>query len=183
MSQPAGAPETADRRRRSLLLLALALVTAALPLVGLARRLPAAQKTDYSIGDLAIIELSVVEADRGERRVGQASRFGFYQLGPSHLYLQVPLYRLFAHRRFALSLTCLLVNWAALLGILYALGRWLDSGAALLVAPFVAIPYFGYYESATLFNYWGQYLIVLPAALFLCAAAAVATGRSRAWPL
>lgn len=163
--------------------LCAALAVAALPLAGLVRRLPAALREDYSIGDLASIEIGVIEASHATRLVGQPARFGFYQLGPSHFYLQVPLYELFHHQRFALSLTCLAVNWAALLGLLYALGRWLDTTAATLSFLLVAVPYLGYYESATLFNYWGQYLIVLPAGLFLMSAAAVVSGRVWAWPL
>lgn len=168
---------------RPSLLLGLALFVAAVPLLPLVRHLPSELKDDDSVGDLAIIELSIIEASHGERLVGQAARFGFYQLGPSHFYLQAPLYRLFDSQRFTLSLTCLLVNWAALLGVLYALGRWWDTAAALFIFPLVAVPWFGYYESATLFNYWGQYLIVLPSALFLLTAAAVVCGRTAAWPL
>jgi hypothetical protein len=173
---------TADSRERRAAWTWLALAVACLPLLPLARRLPRELATDYSVGDLASTEIAVFDTIHGGRLIGHPTRFAFHQLGPSHFYLQAPLYAASGERRFALSLTALLVNWGAFLFLLFALGRWSGSAGAALVLPFVAVGFLGYLESATLFNYWGQYLIVLPFAALLAAAAAVADNRPAAWP-
>ncbi len=151
---------------------------ATLPVVPLALRLPGELTADHSIGDLASFEIGVLEAVQGERLLGQPARFGFHQLGPAHLWVQAPLYAAAHRQRFALSLTALLVNWGAFLTLLYALARWSDSSAAAIVVPVVAVGFLGYYESATLFNYWPQYQNVLPFAALVAVAAAGLSLRS-----
>ena len=145
--------------------------------------LPPALATDYSVGDLASYEIAAFEAVSGGRLIGQPARFGFHQLGPAHFWAQAPLYALSGRQRYALSLTALLLNWASFLALLHALGRWGESAGAALALPVLATGFLGYYESATLFNYWPQYQNVLPFAVLMALAAAVATHRSGAWPL
>ena len=159
-----------------------ALLIALFPLAGIVRRMPDALASDSSIGDLAVVELSVVEATHGERLLGQTTRLGLHQIGPSHCYLQVPLYVALGRQRPALSITCVLANWLALIAFGYALVRWYDNRLAVWLWLLLLPPYFGYYESPTLFNYWPQYLIVFPTMPFIACAAAVATGRRAMWP-
>src|SRR5688572_10385571 len=45
-----------------------------------------------AVGDLAALELRVLDATRGSLQLGASSRFGWQHPGPAYLYLLAPLY-------------------------------------------------------------------------------------------
>lgn len=148
----------------------------ALPLLVGAVRL-AANLTDgfWAYGDLAVIELSVRNALRGDQLLGPYSRFGWDHPGPALFYLLAPVYWLAGSDTRALFLSTWVVNAASLLAVVAVVRRragrtaawW---GAAGLLAWLVCV------GPAVVMSPWNPNAICLPFLLTLLLSAAAAAG-------
>ena len=144
--------------------------------------MPEAMSGYYSIGDLAIIELAVIEAAEDMRSVGQPTRFGFFQPGPAMFYVLAPLYVMTGGERYSLSLTPFML--ALSLGILAAVGltRWYEPKLGFALCGLFFAFFIAYCSTHVLFNYWNAFLIILPAALVPVLAARVGSGHAAVLP-
>jgi hypothetical protein len=125
--------------------------------------------------DIAVTELYVELATRGQLIVGPYSRFGWHHPGPLYFYLLAPFYALSGHQATALYAGALAINLVsiAVLGWVVAReGRHLLPifvlGACLLLA--WRVPMF-------LGSPWTAHVSILPSLTFLALSASVASGR------
>jgi hypothetical protein len=123
--------------------------------------------------DLAILELRTMEAGRGRHLVGPYSRFGWSHPGPAEFYLLYPFHLLSGRKTAGLGLGAVFANIAAAAGLAWVAVRILGTRrGAILVLLFPGLVLTlgpGGAGSA-----WNPHITVLPFALYLVLAAAVA---------
>jgi hypothetical protein len=155
---------------------------AVLPIALPASRIIDGMRSTAPASDFALLELSTGEALHGRQLVGPYSRFGWRHPGPAYFYLLAPLHGASGGSSASLPVTVLLVNWAALLGMVAGLRRW-----AAPIAPIVALPLvvaYGFYLGpGFLYNIWNPAVTILPLGLFLILCAGVASGTTAAVPI
>jgi hypothetical protein len=156
----------------------LAIVVAALPLLGAGALLAAAGLPDYALdGDGALVELRIAEATRLNQWLGSYSRLGFEHPGALHLYLCAPFYAAFDARTGALNLAVLTLQSAALATSLILAVR--AAGPTLAVSGAIAASLYVASLGQTLMTIWDPAMAILP--LWLCIAAAGLAAGGRPW--
>jgi hypothetical protein len=134
-------------------------------------------------GDLAVLEVGILDAWEGERLLGPYSRFGWHHPGPIYFYLLLPLYAVSKASSAALYITSALIGCFALSGLLWT--AWTSfrragrSFALLLpIALLALVP--------VLFGIglrpWNPVVVVLPFGLLLLLAARLAAGNISVLP-
>ena len=164
--------------------IALLLVAVLLPAVPTFIRIQTVFGDEPSFGDLATEEMATLEAAHGERRLGQWSRYDFFQPGPAPFYFLVPAYVASGYRAYGLSVGCFLLNWLCIVALVVLCSRWLERWSGLLMIPML-VAVFGYLrtgESHLVFNWWTNFMIALPFAVLLLLGAAVAAGEASILP-
>ncbi|MFI5180601.1 MAG: hypothetical protein ACHQPI_04355 [Thermoanaerobaculia bacterium] len=123
--------------------------------------------------DLAILELRTMEAGRGRHLVGPYSRFGWSHPGPAEFYLLHPFHLLSGRKTAGLGLGAVFANIAAAAGLAWVAARILGARrGAMLVLLFPGLVLsFGPGGAGSA---WNPHITVLPFALYLVLAAAVA---------
>jgi hypothetical protein len=154
---------------------ALLCVVLALAVVVFAVRTPAIV-TD---SDLAVTELYVELAARGELLVGPYSRFGWHHPGPLYFYVIAPLYALSGDRAAAMYAAAAAINVAAIVALAWALARESRLVAASVVVTCAA---FAFRVPRFLASPWTAHVPILPSLTFLACAAAVMRGRVSMMP-
>jgi hypothetical protein len=134
----------------------------------------------YPWGDTAITSIATLSAARGSLATGAYSRFQWNHPGPLLYQLLAPLYAVSGHREISIKWTVLMLNVAALAGLLSVVARpapWLSILIALALTPLV------YREQRLLFWTWNPIVPLLPMALATAVSARIATGTLRFLPL
>jgi hypothetical protein len=165
-------------RPRAITFLAVALVAAAgaLWLTSAIRRAP----ETYPWGDAATTSIYAIRAARGDLSVGAYSRFRWNHPGPLLYELLAPLYALSGYREVSLKWTMLGLNLAALVGLLVVVRT--RAPALGLTVPLALVPLINR-EQRLFFWAWNPVAPVLPFALAIGLAAAVAAGSVNLLPL
>jgi hypothetical protein len=163
--------------------LAILLGLAVLPVIMPASRIIDGMPSASPASDFALLELSTGEALRGAQLLGPYSRFGWRHPGPAYFYLQAPLYGASGASSASLPVTALIFNWAALLGVVACLRRWVDQGAVSILALAVFLVYGLYLGPNFLYNIWNPAVTILPFGVFLILCAGMACGRTMVLPL
>jgi hypothetical protein len=156
---------------------------AVLPLILPASRIVDGMRSAAPASDFALLELSAGEALRGTQLLGPYSRFGWRHPGPAYFYLQAPLYGVSGASSASLPVGVLILNWAALLGIVACLRRWVDQAAVPIFALALFLLYGLYLGPGFLYNIWNPAVTILPLGLFLILCAGLASGRTMVLPL
>ena len=174
-----------NTRRVGRLTLSLSILVglAVLPIVMPAWRIIDGMRSASPASDFALLELSTAEALRGAQLLGPYSRFGWRHPGPAYFYLQAPLYGASGASSSSLPVAVLICNWAALLGIVACLRRWVAHSAVPIFALALFLAYGLYLGPAFLYNIWNPAVTILPLGLFLILCAGMASGRTMALPL
>ncbi len=123
-------------------------------------------------GDTATTSIYAMRAARGELATGAYSRFEWNHPGPLLYQLLAPLYRLSGYREISLKWTVLLINLVALAGLLAVVAR---RAPPLAVAVAIALVPLIYREQRLLFWAWNPIVPLIPLALALALAAAMAS--------
>jgi hypothetical protein len=135
-----------------------------------------------SVGDEALLEIYTLHATHGVLRVGAYSRFLWNHPGPALFYLFAPGYALSAYREDSLFATTLICNVAAFSLLLWCLRRyWGNSFALAAAAWFLALVFHpgraaGWDFGDWLASSWNPHAPMVPLALLIAVAAAVAAG-------
>ena len=181
--------ETPPRSRRQKALrsagvVALLLVATFLPAVPTVLRIQTVLADTPSFGDLATEEMATLEAAHGERRLGQWSRYDFFQPGPALFYLLAPAYAASGFRASGLSVGCFLLDWLCIVALVSLSSLWLERWSGLLMLPML-VAVLGYSRTGgghLFFNWWTNFAIVLPFAVLMFLAAGVSSGRAHILP-
>lgn len=175
MSSPAG--------RHPVVVLAILAGLAVLPVIMPASRIIDGMRSASPASDFALLELSTGEALRGTQLLGPYSRFGWRHPGPAYFYLQAPLYGASGASSASLPVAVLIFNWAALLGVVACLRRWVDQAAVPIFALALFLVYGLYLGPGFLYNIWNPAVTLLPLCVFLILCAGLACGRTRVLPI
>lgn len=166
---------TVERRQFRAGLVAAVVIALGLLLVQISR----APET-HPWGDTAITSITTLRAARGELATGAYSRFHWNHPGPLLYQLLAPLYRLSGDREISSKWTVLILNIAALAGLLAVV-----AGPAPVLSIFIALALAPllYREQRLLFWAWNPIVPLLPLALAAALAARIATGALGFLPL
>ncbi len=165
-----------SRASRALACLLMAFLIAAAVIV-LARTAPAI----VTKSDIAVTELYVQLATRGDLLLGAYSRFGWHHPGPMYFWLQVPFYAVSGQRGTGLYAGALAINLASLAVLAWMLLR-VDRGL-LSVTLLGAWLLFAWRDRVTVSSPWTGHIPILATMTFVGLAAAVASGRRWMFPL
>jgi len=157
---------------------ALLVGLAVLPVILPASRIIDGMRGASPASDFALLELSTSEALRGRQLLGPYSRFGWRHPGPAYFYLQAPLYGASGASSTSLPVAALLFNWAALLGVVACLHRWVDQPTVPIFALALFLVYGLYLGPGFLYNIWNPAVTILPLGVFLIVCAGLACGRT-----
>lgn len=135
----------------------------------------------FQSSDGAILELFTIHASRGLWEWGPYSQFGWHHPGPLLFYLNVPFYILSGQKAISLNAAALAINILSLCLLLWVIARREMLG--LLIATSAVLVTFFWKLNYLLISPWNPHVIVLPAAVFLVLAAAVATRGFHYLPL
>jgi hypothetical protein len=174
---------SSPERKRRVLLLAILGSLAVLPLIVTASRVADGMRGASPASDFALLELSTGEAARGAQLLGPYSRFGWRHPGPIYFYLLAPFYLMSGASSASLPVAVLVINWAALLGIVACLHRWADDVVTSYLALPLAMAYGAYLGPGFLYNIWNPAITVLPLGVLLVLCAGLACGRTAALPI
>lgn len=126
--------------------------------------------------DFAVTDLRVLNLIRHLDPEGPYSRFGWDHPGPAYFQLLAPLYWLSGYRHLAILVTAIVLNAGCVIGVLAIVWRCSRSFLFTLAATSVMSVYvwraWGLLASA-----WTAHITILPIALLIVCAAAVAAGR------
>ena len=125
------------------MVLAILVGLAVLPVIMPASRIIDGMRSASPASDFALLELSTGEALRGTQLLGPYSRFGWRHPGPAYFYLQAPLYGASGASSASLPVAVLIFNWAALLGVVACLRRWVDQATVPIFALALFLVYVG----------------------------------------
>jgi hypothetical protein len=132
-------------------------------------------------GDGAVMELSVLRAERGQELLGPYSRFGWHHPGPLYSYLQLPFYELFHRQYSALKIGAVAIATASVAGSMAIAGRF--GGVGMLSWTFVVLTALHSQYDWFIGSPWNPYVTILPYMLLLFSGAALATGSGWSLPL
>jgi hypothetical protein len=149
----------------------------ALALIALARTSPAI----VTKSDIAVTELYVQLAAKGQLLSGPYSRFGWHHPGPLYFWIQVPFYALSGDKAVGLYAGALAINLAALVVLAWVLMR--VDGGVLAIAVLAGWLLFTWRDRFIVASPWTGHIPVLATMTFVVIAAAVASGRSWMLPL
>jgi hypothetical protein len=143
-------------------------------LVVFLRSTPAA----YPFGDVAVIELSTLQALRGFVTLGPYSQFGWHHPGPLSFYLLAPFYQLAGHRSIGMAAGALAINLSALAAIGWAAARHAGRLVAAILVAAIGVYLFRADDLAA--SSWNPHLVIVPliALTVLCAASSVGDGAA-----
>jgi hypothetical protein len=127
--------------------------------------------------DIAVSELYVELATKGQLLVGPYSRFGWHHPGPLYFYLVAPFYALAGHQAAAMYAVALGLNLAALVVIACVLAR--ETGVRTTVTTIAIVVFFAWRVPRFLASPWTAHVPILASLAFLVVSAAVGTGRRR----
>jgi hypothetical protein len=164
-------------------LLTLLVGLSVLPVIMPASRIIDGMRSASPASDFALLELSTGEALRGTQLLGPYSRFGWRHPGPAYFYLQAPLYWATGASSASLPVAVLIFNWAALLGVVACLRRWVDHAAVPMFALALFLAYGLYLGPGFLYNIWNPAVTILPLCVFLILCAGLACGRTMVLPI
>jgi hypothetical protein len=164
-------------------LAALLTLVAVLPLLVAVPRIAAGLRDACPASDFALMELATDQAAHGAQLVGPYSRFGWRHPGPALFYLLAPFHAISGGSSASLPVGALVINAAALLAMVLALGRWGEDARAPLLALPLGLAYGAYLGPGFLYNIWNPAVTVLPLGALMLLAAAVACGRTGPLPL
>ena len=170
---------------RSAAVVAFLLVAAFLPAVPTVLRIQTVLGDEPSFGDLATEEMATLEASQGERRLGQWSRYDFFQPGPALFYLLAPAYAASGFHASGLSAGCFLLSWLCIVALVGLSSLWLERWSGLVLMLPILVAVLGYLrtgEAHFFFNWWNNFVIALPFAVLLLLAAGVSTGQAPLLP-
>ncbi len=173
------------RKRKAAGVLALLFAAVLLPAVPTVLRIRTVLGNEASFGDLATEEMATLEATQGERRLGQWSRYDFFQPGPALFYVLAPAYAASGFHAYGMSFGCFLLSWLCIAALVGLSSLWLErwSGLALMLPMLVAVlGYLRQGEAHVVFDWWNNFMIALPFAVLLLLAAGVASGRASVLP-
>jgi hypothetical protein len=163
--------------------LAILTALAVLPVVVPATRIIDGMRSAAPASDFALLELSTGEALRGAQLLGPYSRFGWRHPGPAYFYLLAPLYGASDASSASLPVAVLVFNWAALVGVVACLRRWVDQAAVPIFALALLLLYGLYLGPGFLYNIWNPAVTILPLGVFLILCAGLACGRTMVLPI
>ena len=129
--------------------------------------------------DIAVTELYVELATRGELLLGPYSRFGWHHPGPLYFYVIAPLYAFSGHRAATLYAAAAAINLAAVIALASVLSRESRFAAAAVI---LACAAFAWRVPRFLASPWTAHVPILSSLAFLACAAAVMSGRVRMLP-
>ncbi|MFC1848689.1 hypothetical protein ACFL27_00650 [candidate division CSSED10-310 bacterium] len=140
----------------------------------------------FAWGDYAIIEMGVLQAEKGTRLVGLSSRFGFYHPGPFYFYLLAPFYKFLTHNGSALITGARFINLCAIVIILVVVYQ--NKHRFLFLATSFLVSFYVYTYSKTLFRnswitIWTPLVTILPFWAFIFTASFLALGRLTYLPI
>jgi hypothetical protein len=125
--------------------------------------------------DWALLELRIRDVGGADTPLlGPYSRYGWNHPGPLLFWLLAPLYRIFGADSAAMYAGSAVVNLAAVLAVVLVVRRL--GGRRLLVVTALALTLFTASAGSILADPWNPYLTLLPFAVFLFAAAGLASG-------
>src|SRR6476646_4578558 len=127
--------------------------------------------------DIAVSELYVELATKGQLLVGPYSRFGWHHPGPLYFYLVAPFYALAGHQAAAMYAVALALNLAALVVIAWVLAR--ETSVRTTVTTIAVLVFFAWRVPRFLASPWTAHVPILASLAFLVVSAAVGTGRRR----
>jgi len=165
-----------DQRSTRLILMLASLVVAIGLLLVQIRSAPESQPW----GDTAITSINTVRAARGDLAEGAYSRFHWNHPGPLLYQVLTPLYVLSGQREISIKWTVLLINIAALAGLLSVVARRapvLSISIGLALAPFL------FREQRLLFWAWNPIVPILPFACAIALSGGISTGAVALLPL
>ena len=162
---------------RGWILVAVTLVIIAAAVVAVARVMPAI----VTSSDIAVTELYTELATRGQILVGPYSRFGWNHPGPIYFYMLAPFYALSEHRAAALFAVAVGINLAAILALVWAVGR--GERGPLVVMMSIACLVFVWRMPRLLASPWTAHVPVLASLAFVAVCGAIVGGRYRLLPL
>ncbi len=132
-------------------------------------------------GDGALLELSVLRAEKGQELLGPYSRFEWHHPGPLYFYLQLPFYWLFHRQYSALKIGAVVIATASVAGSMAIAGRF--GGVGMLSWTFVVLTALHSLYGWFIGSPWNPYVTVLPCMLLLFSGTALATGSGWSLPL
>ncbi len=158
------------RSGRAILTIAAAIAT--LGLVLFIRAIPdTAPDSDFAVTDLRV--LNVIRHLDPE---GPYSRFGWDHPGPAYFQLLAPLYWLSGYRHVAILATVVLLNAGCIAGVLAIVWR-LSRSSPLVLATSVVLGVYVWRAWGLLASAWTAHVTIVPLALLIVCAGAVACGR------
>jgi hypothetical protein len=134
----------------------------------------------YPWGDTAITSINTLRAARGNLAEGAYSRFHWNHPGPLLYQILAPAYVVSGQREISIKWTVLLLNIAALAGLLSVVGRQAPL-LSILIA--VALTPLLYREQRLLFWAWNPIVPLLPLAFAIALSVRIATGTVTLLPL
>jgi hypothetical protein len=168
---------TAGSRAYRALAFALMAFLIAAAIAVLARTAPAI----VTKSDIAVTELYIQLATRGDLLLGPYSRFGWHHPGPMYFWLQVPFYAVSGQRGTGLYAGALALNLASLAVLAWMLRR--VNRGLLSVTILGAWLLFAWRDRFTVASPWTGHIPILATMTFVGLAAAVASGRRWMFPL
>lgn len=137
--------------------------------------LAALGRSGWVTGDLALIELALRDTGTSDTPlVGAFSRYGWNHPGPLMFWVLAPLYRLLGSNSQAMYAAAAVVNAFGLVVLAWVARRF--GGRRLLVAVGAGVALLMHGAGTTLADPWNPYFPVVPFAVFMLSAAAVAAG-------
>lgn len=131
--------------------------------------------------DLAVTELHVELAARGELTTGPDSRFAWNHPGPLYFYVLAPMYAAAGHRAAALFTGAVAINLAAIAVIVWVASR-VDRGVLPMVLALACVV-LAWRLPRLLASPWTAHIPVLASLTFVTICAAIVSGRHRLLPL
>ena len=152
---------------------ALLAVVAVVAAIAVTARVTAPIVTD---SDLAVSQVYVELAAKGELWLGPYSRFGWHHPGPMLFYLIAPFYVWAGHQAAVMFSVALVINIGAigLIGVV----AWRESGRVLAASLVTGLLVLSWRAEPFLASPWNAHVAILPALAALVLAAAVMTGST-----
>jgi hypothetical protein len=126
--------------------------------------------------DFAVTDLRVLNLIRHLDPEGPYSRFGWDHPGPAYFQLLAPLYWLSGYRHLAILVMAIVINVGSIVGVLTIVSR--SSRSSLVpLATSVVLGAYVWRAWGLLASAWTAHTTILPLALLIACAAAVAAGR------
>ena len=142
----------------------------------------ALSRTGVFAGDLALIEIAVRETGtRDTPLVGPFSRYGWNHPGPLMFWMLAPLYRVLGSDAQALYAASAAIGAASSVILIWVARRF--GGRRLMVVTAAGLLVILQGAGPTISDPWNPYLAMLPFAVFLLSAAALAAGDHALAPL